>query len=502
MARPVRIALGLLLAAAACTPPPAEPLPGVDVRHYDVALRLDPASGALSGRARLDVRLLDTLSVLPLAFGTLTLDTVLVDGVPVAADRGRGGVRIPLPPGRDSVRVTLVYHGTPARGVRRAWHRGRPVLVSEGWPDAARGWLPGRYHPSDPATFTLALTLPPGQPAVASGTPAGCDALPEAVRCRWRLDSPAPPYTFAFAVGGFTEHTAPADAVPLRYLMLDDGAEAQLRRTPKAMAFLTALLGPYPYGTYTAVQVPLAFAGMENAATAFIQAELFEAGEAEAVQVHELAHQWFGNRVPPASWEDLWLSEGMATYLTALFYAHVDGPEAGRRRLVDLARWTAARRRTHGPLVPTRLRQPEDHLNWVPYEKGAAVLHLLRLRLGDAAFFDALRTAYRRGTPLSTEDFRRLLEAAGGDDLEAFFRYWVYGEALPSLRTTWEVATRTLRWHLDDDAGTLRGLPFELVVHQGRRARTVEASAGAVRLDGWGAEAPEVRAVGVLLRTP
>lgn len=489
--------------------PAAEPYapPGVDVQHYDVSIHLDPATRHLKARVTIDVQRPDTLTRLPLLFEGMTLDSAFVDGEAVTVEREGQRLVVPLPSGQSSSRLTLAYHGTPSTGLYTARHHEQPVTFTDAWPDEGRGWLPGVHHPTDPATWTLTLTLPEGYEAAASGALVRLDTLSTAVQYRWHLDTPAPLYTLAFAVADFTTtEVMVGDTLPVRYTLLaSDAAQAtHLRRTPEALAYFSDLIGPYPYDQYEAVQVPIRYAGMENASAAFLQASLF--GEAarlvEVVQVHELAHQWFGNRVPIAEWTDLWLSEGTATYLTSLFYAHADGPDAARQLGIAWAAWTPQRQRTHRALVPEAGTPPEALLSWVPYDKGAAVLHLLRLKLGDAAFTSALQTAYKRpgGQALSTEAFQTILEAEGQVDLDDFFAYWVYGSALPTLRTEWDAATRTLYWALEQDDGTLASIPFELQLRQGARVQYVDVTTWNVVLDGWEASRPEVQSVGVLLQ--
>jgi aminopeptidase N len=245
----------------------------------------------------------------------------------------------------------------------------------------------------------------------------------------------------------------------------------------------------------------MTFAGMENAAAPFLQADLYRVYDGqnavEAVNVHEAVHQWFGNDVVPADWADLWLAEGFATYLTTVVYERLDGAEAARRQRVLMAMLPA--RAARRPLVPERYADPEVLLTPTVYQKGAAVLHLLRLRLGEAVFFDALRrlTSGYAERPLSTVALQTALEEEGGRELDALFEYWVYGERIPTLRTTWDPVRRRLTWHVEGDGGTLAGVPFELVARQPARDVIVKATAGGATLPG--SEAPEVLPVGILL---
>ncbi len=497
-------------------PPPYEPPPGVDARHYALDLSLDPATGQIRAALDLSVAHPDTLRVLPLLFnGVLQLDSAFVGRRAAKVERRGDMLLVPLPAGADSSRVRLVYHGTPPVGLYAAEHEGQErVFYTDSWPYRARGWMPGLHHPSDPATLDLTLSLPMGYEAVASGQPGAVDTLRSdtlggVVRSRWQLSEPAPTYSFAFAAADFDvvdgADVEGAEAVPgrvpIRYYMLAGGAAGarRLSRTPEMIDYFSGLIAPYPFARYASVEVPISYAGMENASAAFLRASLFDEGDVEAVQAHEAAHQWFGDRVVIENWRDLWLSEGMATYLTSLFYEHADGENAAHARRADFAALSPANRRQNRALVPGGPVDPSAHLDWVPYRKGASVLHLLRLTLGDEPFFTALRTAYAQHAdePLSTEEFKALLERISGRDLSDLFAVWVYGDALPSLETTWRAEGRTLSWQIDNDGGTLAGVPFLLEIRQGERVRYVEAPRGEVTLAGD--EAPEVRPVGVML---
>ena len=499
--------------ASVVAPPPQ---PGVDVLETIAEVRLEPETLALGARAALVVRHPDSLGALVLGLDdALEVRAVRLDGQAVAWSRDGDALRVPLDGaplagagrgGETTSVVEVVYRGTPAAGVYAGEHGGQRVVYTDAWPDRAAGWLPGVHHPSDPTRLDLTLDVPAALDVAASGAALSDSVAGGRRLARFVLDRPAPVYTVAFAVGDFDVVDVPG-SVPVRHVVLagERARAGRLARTGAALDTLAALLGPYPYASYATVQVPMRYAGMENAAAPFLRADLYDADVAgrnpvEEVNLHELVHQWWGNDVVPASWRHLWLAEGPATYLTTEVYRRLDGPDAARRHLVLMAR-EIGREDAARPLVPASLDDPADVLSATVYNKGGAVLHLLRLTLGDDAFWPALRRvgeAYA-DRPLSTAAFQRALERASGRDLSAVFRVWVYGAGLPALETRWDRATRTLSWDVAGDEGTLDGVPFELYVRQGGGAgRFVAATDGVLSLPGD--EAPTVEPVGILLR--
>ena len=481
------------------------PQDGVDVTAVTASITLDPATLEIDASATLEVAHPGALPTLTLGLDDV-LDVVAVrlNGQPAAFERVGDAVSVALAgSGTESV-VEIQYRGTPDAGVYADDAAGQRVVYTDGWPDRTAGWLPAVHHPSDDATLDLTLSVPAAFEVVASGRQV-TDAVADGRRtARFVLSSPAPPYTWAWAVADF-EAVEQDGVVPVRHSLLaaDRGLADRLARTPQILATLAELLGPYPYDTYATVQVPMAYAGMENAAAPFLRAELYDQvadgrTPIEEVNVHEIVHQWWGNAVVPADWRDLWIAEGAATYLTTEVYDRLDGPDAGRNFRTLMSRQIgaadAARR-----LAPASYDDPADVLTPTVYQKGGAVYHLLRLTLGDAVFFDALRAVQRdfADRPLSTDAFRRALEASSGRDLGPLFDRWVTGEGLPVLKTRWDRDTRTLAWEIVGDDGTLDGVGFELYVRQGDASWFVPATDGVFTPSGT--DRPTVEPVGVLL---
>jgi aminopeptidase N len=505
------LAVALLAGCRAPEPPAPGRVPGVDVTAYGVALRLDPATLRLDGHVRLRLRRVPAgdgpeaggapADTLALALDrAMRVRAVRVDGRPAAFTHAGGVLRVPLASAAGGATVEVVYGGTPEGGLYAGQAAGQRVVFTDGWPQRGAGWLPAVHHPADPAALALAVEVPAGWEVAAAGVPEGVTPVPGGYR-RWRftLGQDAPAYTFAFAAADFAVVEDSSGGVPVRHVLLaaDSAQGGRLARVPAVLDTLAALLGPYPYRAFATVEVPLGFAGMENAAAPFLQAALYRGsgGGLEAVAIHEAVHQWMGNRLGPADWRDLWLAEGAATYLTTVVYERLDGPDVARRQRVDMARM--GDRDARRPLFRPRLDRPADALSTTVYNKGGAVFHLLRLKLGDRAFYDALRTLVARGRPTSTARFRRTLEAASGQDLGPIFRYWVRGTDIPALRTTWDAGRHTLRWRVEGDGGTLAGLPVELRLRQGGAEHVVDLRAGRALLPG--AERPVVEPVGVVL---
>jgi aminopeptidase N len=188
------------------------------------------------------------------------------------------------------------------------------------------------------------------------------------------------------------------------------------------------------------------------------------------VIVHEIAHQWFGNSVTESDWDDVWLSEGFATYFTQLFLEHAygrDEAEAERRKSRDAVRDFYAKNPDYR-VVHDNLADMGQVLSGPgTYQKGAWVLHMLRGLVGDAAFWDGIRLYYRRyqNANATTADFRRAMEEASGQDLAWFFDQWLTRGGFLKLRARWSYDLEGKRLRIEAEqlqAGPPFRVPIEL----------------------------------------
>jgi aminopeptidase N len=240
---------------------------------------------------------------------------------------------------------------------------------------------------------------------------------------------------------------------------------------PKIVGLFERLVGPFPYEKLAHVQSATRFGGMENASAIFYASDLFPTRRmSEGLIAHETAHQWFGDAVTEREWAHLWLSEGFATYFAALWTKEARGDSAFRAELSTirhqvLADSVVARR----PVIDTAEKNYLALLNTNSYQKGGYVLYMLNRRLGDAAFFGGLRgyyARYRDGNATS-DDLRRELERASGQQLDAFFDQWLRrpGYATAAIGWAYDAGTRAISLVvLQDSSSGAYELPLTVAV--------------------------------------
>jgi aminopeptidase N len=440
--------LALGAATAAADNYPRQP---IDVLHYDVQISFAD-DFAFAARTGVDVRMgSDAVSEIRLDLAGPTVDSVTEGGHTLAFRQEPARLVVDLGRACDRgviVRLSVGYHGKPDGTALRPGPNahGRPVLFADNWPEGARRWIPTVDHPSDKATVDFVVTAADRFDVVAPGRLVETRSLLDGRRLtRWSEAVPIPTYCMVLGLAEFDiTHFGQADGVPLSAWVFPPEAEAAARkfgRTGLVLETFSDLLGPFPYEKLAQVQASTRWGAVEYAGAIFYSEKQLQGPEiGEGAVAHETAHQWWGDSVTPADWDDLWLSEGFATYFDALFYAHLEGPRALRERMAHAAeriREESAKR--PGAVVDPAITDPAAKLGVFTYEKGAWVLHMLRRKLGDETFFRGLREHYRlhAGGSATTEDLRRGMEATAGEPLESFFRQWLYRPGWPDLRLSW-----------------------------------------------------------------
>jgi len=404
----------------------------LDVVHYDATLDPDLQAGTVVGAVRIRVVATARTSDLALDRGALEIDSVRSGAVEHQFELTERQVVVhfdpPLPSGATR-EIEVTYHGTPGSGLQFPPERSQAYTIF-----TTSDWLPSVDAPRDRATLRLRVTLPAGLTAAGVGGAGPVSTIADGRRVHeWRLEQPAPTYTFGFAAGHFTEVTAG------RLRFLGDGfSAAELRQvfaeTDAMLRFFEDRAGvPYPHDTYTQALVARTV-GQEMSGLSLLS-EAYGRGviadpTAVTLGAHEAAHQWWGNLVTCQAWTHFWLNEGMATYMAAAFLEERFGRPA-YDRTVDRFRAEYARVRNAGgdrSLVFPDWNRPSAHDRTLVYQKGALVLHELRTLVGDQAFWTGIR-AYTRahaGQSVTTPEFQKAMETSANRDLAPFFAQWVY----------------------------------------------------------------------------
>ena len=432
---------------------------GVDAQHYTFDLTLLTSdSNEIAGDATVRLRVVTPgtrEAVLDFATPTgdgkgMTVTGVTSMGHAVAFTHENNHLHLPLngaKPGED-VSYTIAYHGAPANGLRLIDNiHGDRVAFSENWYNQARQWLPVIDHIADKATGEFIITTSADYQVIGNGALVEETDLPGGLRrTHYRQDEPIAPWLYALGVARFVVRHGPVvRGVPLSFWTFpqdEEKGQAALQRDARgAFEFFSDRIGPFAYDKLAHVEAAGMGGGMESATNIFYGEKGVSAGNAPVV--HETAHQWFGNSVTESDWNDVWLSEGFATYFTLLYTEHAEGRDAfvvGLRRSRDSV-LRSEKSQPNTPVVHVNFNEagksgPNTQL---AYQKGSWVLHMLRGRIGTDAFWRGIRAYYRdhMNGLASSDDLRREMEAASGEDLSSFFTQWLTRSGVPKLEGSW-----------------------------------------------------------------
>jgi aminopeptidase N len=460
--------------------------PGIDVRHYTFKLEVSDSSTEIAGEASVDVRFTQpgitavTLDLASAANGKgMTVRSVTSGGgaVPFTHTAGVLRMQIAQPPTvGEERRFTVAYSGSPANGLRFLKNKhGEWCVFSENWPNRAREWLPMVDHPYDKATSEFIITAPAAYQVVANGLLlAEIDRADGRRITHWKQSVPIASWLNAIGIERFAvRHLGEVKGVQLStWVAHQDDAAGQIYFQParRALEFFSEHVGPYPYEKLANVAAAGLSGGTEHASAIFYGESGLRAAPATGLVAHEIAHQWFGNSVTERDWDEVWLSEGFATYFTLLFTEHTAGREAFVTGLKNnRTRALAAEKSLPGvAVVHNNLADMSKVLSPLVYQKAGWVLHMLRGTIGTEPFWTGIREYYRRHRDGSAtgDDLRRVMEEVSRQDLQWFFDQWLRRPVSPSFEGTWyyDAAAKAVRVEL---AQTQAGEPYRVQVQLG-----------------------------------
>jgi aminopeptidase N len=453
------------------------PDPGVDFKHMKLDVIIpDMQSPILEGAQTLTIAGLATpCPQIRLDARLLKINSVSVNGQPVQFEHDGMTLLIPMDPplaqGAEATIQTIYEVNDPPYGLywfpeTAAWPGRAPQLHTQGQPETNSYWFPCHDFPNEKLTTELIATVPEGFLVSSNGkliserkailtrqTAGGSSELAGYDRFHFVQDKPHANYLVSMIVGKFDVVDVGVGAMPMP-VFAPPGSARDIKpcygKTAAMIDFFSQRLSePYPWDKYAQIVVcNTVFGGMENtsATTMWEGAIADRAGrvdtDLEGLISHELAHQWFGDLVTCDAWEHVWLNEGWATYMTGLWFEHSKGRAAYeeyiRGRFDDVISQDEPKAPELQPMASNVYEDPWETFRRKsnPYGKGCSILHMLRERLGDAAFFRGV-AAYldqHKFQSVETDHFRQSLEEASGDNLEQFFAQWVRRPGVPVLK--------------------------------------------------------------------
>jgi aminopeptidase N len=416
---------------------------GYEVARYTIDLEIDPEPNRVSARVAIEANATEVLTGFSLDYTGPAIERIEVDGRPAQSCRAGAELLVAAPStiGKGTgFTASITYEGSPhlfndpdSPGPRGWVPLSDGGLSVAGLYGAASSWCPLNDTPRDKALYTLRLTTPMPLVAVGGGVLREKMDHGSTTTSVWETQYPVwPDDGAAFVVDAYPEPVVISELpVPIGSYVPESVKTDVSRDLDPAAAmidFFEGLFGPYPFDFLDFVFVPGGPIPLFEG-----QGRSFWNGEARSSLdlAHHIAHQWFEHAVNPATFHDVWLREGFATYAELLWLEHDRGMDTRDSRLRIFSRLVGQQT---NPLIhsedPSDLRDPD-----LLFGRPALALHALRLEIGDEAFFQVVRTyveRFRFSTP-TTADFISTAQEVSGRDLASFFHAWLEEEAVPPI---------------------------------------------------------------------
>ncbi len=426
-----------------------------DVQHHELKLTVDPAIEFVSGEVTTTYKALSDMTTIVFDFANeLTASSVTQNGNPLTfLENSNNELIITLPSTQTSgvtASVKVIYSGTPPANGFDAFatleHNGTPVMWTLSEPFGARDWWPCKQDLNDKISSIDIYITAPSQYTVASNGLEQSQTISGIQKTtHFHHGYPIPAYLVAFAVTNYTVYTQQAGTAPndfpiVNYFYPETATQnqASVAVTLPIMNFYEQTFEPYPFHTEKYGHAQFGWGGgMEHTTVSFM------GGFSRGLIAHELAHQWFGNKITCGSWKDIWLNEGFATYLASMIIEHLDGETAFINDKNSMINSIISSPNGAVYLTDSEATNPNRIFNSrLSYNKGAMVLEMLRWKMGHTAFVQAIRN-YLADTNLAykyaiTTDLKAHLESVYGQSLTEFFNDWVYNQGYPSYNITYQ----------------------------------------------------------------
>jgi aminopeptidase N len=490
-----------------------------DVTYYDLDLSIDPEEKTISGFLLVKVEIVDEIDSLVLDLDDVfNIDSILVqkktrDFAKTTFSTLSGKVYIDMPwfvSIGDFIDAIIYYHGSPRISNHPPWdpgfiweqtstgkHWGGVVCESEG----GDLWWPCKDHPSDePDSMALHFTVPDDYVCVSNGLFAGSmDNDNGTSTFHWFVSTPINNYNVTFYIADYIRiddnyTSVNGDRIPFNFWILPEAYDRAQNHLPvffNEFHFLETICGPFPFKTEIHGWAHAPYWGMEHQ-TIIAYGNDFRVNSwgMDYIHFHELAHEWWGNLVTAKDWSDVWIHEGLGTYMEALYVEHLSGRDFYHTYLAGIKPGN-----NHAyplaPITPMTASSVFGILN--PYHRGAWVMHTLRFHLGDEDFFSLLKhwaypdtsdTDNQNGRLCrlsTTDDMKEIAEQVTDRDLDPLFDVFFREAAYPFLQIDRLPDEAIFTWITESDV--LLDLNVPVTVNGLERSVEMRSGQGSISLN-------------------
>ena len=331
--------------------------------------------------------------------------------------------------------------------------KNKPTQIwTQGETEGSSCWFPTIDAPNQKTTQEIYITVPKKYVTLSNGALISQTNQDTTRTDYWRMDQKHAPYLFFMGVGAFEIIADTYKDITVNYYVEKEYAEYAkdiFGNTPEMLQFFSEKLGvEYPWNKYSQIVVRDYVSGAMENTTAVVHGEqalqmpgqLIDENKHENTIAHELFHHWFGDLVTSESWSNLTLNESFANYSEYLWQAYKYGEEAAEMHWYENTKLYIEGQEAAKNLVRFNYVDKEDMFDLVSYNKGGAILHMLRNYVGDAAFFASLKTYLNKYQFKAAEahQLRLVFEEVTGKDLNWFFNQWYFGANHPKLSISYD----------------------------------------------------------------
>lgn len=428
-----------------------------DITYHELRFSVNPnnTTASISGVVKTTFTALSNMNTITFDMATqLVVSSVTMNSTNLTFSQSNYELNINFPStitSGTSASVLITYAGIPPTtegAFTRATHNNIPVIYTLSEPFGARDWWPCKQDLNDKInSFDIYITAPSTYTSVSNGIQQSRIVSGANATTHFKHLYPIPAYLIVLNVTNYEIYNQQAGlgtlASPyfpiINYLYPETNTVAtqtQLAVTPTIMNLFESLLEPYPFRNEKYGHVQFGFGGgMEHTTVSSM------GSFGRDLIAHELAHQWFGDKITCGTWKDIWLNEGLTEYMSGLVRENLDGAASfvswKEAKINNITSFT-----TGGTYLTDTEATNVNRIfsNRLTYNKGSMITHMLRWKMGDAKFFQALKT-YLADPALAygyaiTANFKSHVEAAYGADLTEFFNDWLFNQGYPTYDVT------------------------------------------------------------------